>query len=126
MMEIKIPYSESCELLKTIPHSSCRNAIENNWLINDAGKIKAHSICWLFCWAKTGMNSKKTELESKKVFDKIFGEMAFQNFDTHVEHEWARWARYQYENINIEKQLMAKINETCPAHAELAEFRTVL
>ena len=75
-MEIKVSYSESIELLKTISHSSCRNAIENNWLINDAGKI-----------------------------NKIFGGMSFQNFDTHVEHEWARWARYQYTNADIEKQL---------------------
>jgi hypothetical protein len=89
-MEMKVLYSESLELLKTIPHSSCRKAIENQWLINDGGKIKAHSICWLFCWAKTGMTSKRAESESKIVFNKIFGEMSFENFDTHVEHEWAR------------------------------------
>jgi hypothetical protein len=95
-VEIKVSYNKSIELLNAISHSSCIKAIRKNWLISDTGKIKAHSICWLFCWAKTGMNSKKTKMESEKVFDKIFGEMSFQNFDAHVEHEWARWARYKY------------------------------
>jgi hypothetical protein len=119
-MKIKLSFDKTLELLNTIPHSVCIDAIKKNWLPNGNGGIKAHSICWLFCWAKTGMGSKKAKVVSRKVFDTIFGDSSFQYFDTQVEHEWARWARYQYENPGIEKQLASKLNGTFNADIEKA------
>jgi hypothetical protein len=119
-MNMKVSYDESLELLKTIPHESCRKAIGKNWLRNANGNIKAHSMCWLFCWAKSGMGSEKAKLEAQSVFDKIFGENSFEDFDARVEHEWAQWARYRYENRDIENQLLAKLNETFTEDMEAA------
>lgn len=66
------------------------------------------------------MNSKKAELVSKKVFDEIFGKKTFEVLDSRLDHEWARWARYQYYNKDIEKQLNVILDDSFIMDIEIA------
>ena len=65
--------------------------------------VTAQSICWLFCWGKTGMGSQPAADEAQRVFDAIF-DRSFDWFDARVAHEWARSVRYTKKDIESELQ----------------------
>ena len=66
----------------------------DTYRIQDSGNfVKVQSICWLFCWAKTGLTSQDTNRAVAHVFDK-----SFDYVDAHINHEWAR--KIRYENMN--------------------------
>jgi hypothetical protein len=118
-MNLLIDFNESLEIIGNIPHKSCGKAMKKNWNLDSSSKIKAQSICWLFCWAKTGMGKKDAKTESIKAFDKIFGESSFIFFDSHVDHKWAKWARYRYENNSISSQLNNLLNDSLQEDIEI-------
>ncbi len=65
--------------------------------------VTAQSICWLYCWAKTGMNSANAAQQSRQAFNQIF-DRPYEWFDARVPHEWARVARYR--TVDIESDLI--------------------
>jgi len=67
--------------------------MRRNWRAADNGTVTAASFLWLYCWAKTGMNSEKAREVAVGVFEQIFG-LRFDDVDKRVEHEWARRMRY--------------------------------
>lgn len=92
-MKLKIPTQQAVNLLYTIPHRSCRKAIPEHWCVDEDGEVTAQSVCWLFCWAKTGMNSPEAAIVSREVFDQLLP-LTFVQFDQCVPHEIARTIRY--------------------------------
>jgi hypothetical protein len=110
-MEMRLSYTASLKLLDSIPHAAFQKARENNWRLNPKSKIEPQSICWLFCWAKTGMGSEKAKRESEKVFDELFGKSKFLNFDLRIGHNCATWARYKHGNEKIEQKLCSKFRK---------------
>ncbi len=85
--------------LRAIPHARCQSAIENHWHV-DGKKVRPQSICWLYCWAKTGMGSEAAAGEARRVFDEILS-LGFSAFAARVPHDWARKARYSSEDISL-------------------------
>ena len=57
-------------------HKTFKKGLEKHWRTykdqNGKERVTAQSICWLFCWAKTGMNSEYAEKQARSVFDNIF------------------------------------------------------
>jgi predicted type IV restriction endonuclease len=100
-VHLKVSPEEALKELKTISHKTFQDVLRGNWHADDFGNVKAQSVCWLFCWAKTGMKSKKTAIASKEVFNKIF-DIGYEDFDKKVDHKWAQEARRRPGNIESE------------------------
>jgi hypothetical protein len=64
------------------------------WRAGPGADASAASFLWLFCWAKTGMNSEAARLASVEAFEEIFG-LRFKDVDHRVDHGWARQMRYR-------------------------------
>jgi hypothetical protein len=101
-MKLKTSEERARKLILSIPHKTCTGAIDRHWKVNVDGTVPAQSVLWLFCWAKTGMNSQIARQESVRVFDEIFP-IPFSAFDAVVDHEYARKGRYL--DLNIDREL---------------------
>jgi len=108
MIKLKVEKSELDNLFGEIKHDTFQKALTEHWKVSGQN-VYAQSVCWLFCWAKTGMNSQNAMEQSRQVFDRIFQSVTFSDFDQKVPHEWAREARYRTENI--EKELESLLTE---------------
>ena len=84
--------------LKSVRHQTFLKALDNYWHVEVPNRVKAQSVCWLFCWAKTGMKSKGAAIASKQVFNKIL-DIRYERFDKLVGLEWARDNRKKPGNI---------------------------
>jgi hypothetical protein len=58
-MRLLVDNADAERLVASIPHRTCVDASENNWIVSDQGNAKAQSVLWLFCWGKTGMGSRE-------------------------------------------------------------------
>jgi len=103
MIQMSITFEEAQTLISQIPHQRCRDASINLWKAGGSAGVTAQSICWLFCWGKTGMGSDEAAIEAKRVFDTVF-DKPFDWFDSKVDHEWARVARYSDNDIESDLQ----------------------
>jgi len=100
--------------LLSIPHNTCAKAIDDHWKVDRDGKVRAQSVLWLFCWAKTGMNSELARQASVRVLNNILPR-GFADLDALLDHEYAREARYSSRNIEDELELMiGQIQPTGP------------
>ena len=107
MIRLKVPADEASSLLCGIPNKRAQGAIEARWRIMPNGDPDPHSICWLYCWAKTGMGSQRAAREAQRVFDAIF-DRSFDWVAARVDHEWAREARYTSRDITSELEAMLR------------------
>ena len=103
-MRLKTSAEEAKKELLSIPHSTCAKAVEEHWKVDQNGAIRAQSVLWLFCWAKTGMNSEHARVASVRVFDKIMP-ISFADLDSLLDHEYARKGRYVSHDIEDEFRL---------------------
>ena len=103
MIKMRLAPNEAMRLIREIPHGSCQSGAQRHWVEGGAAGVTAQSICWLFCWAKTGMNSADAAQQSRQAFNQIF-DQPYEWFDTRVPHEWARKARYI--TVDIESDLI--------------------
>ena len=101
MIRVQVTPTEAWRLIRAIPHNSCQSSAQQCWVEGGDAGVTAQSICWLYCWAKTGMNSADAADVAKHAFDQIF-DQPYAWFDARVSHEWARKARYQHRNIESE------------------------
>ena len=101
MIKMRITQHDARRLLREIPHKSCQKAIKSCWVEGGAAGVTAQSICWLYCWAKTGMNSIEAAQTSQHAFDQIF-DRPYEWFNARMPHEWARRARYVHGDIESE------------------------
>lgn len=106
-MRLLVDNAEAERLVASIPHRTCVDASENNWIVSDQGNAKAQSVLWLFCWGKTGMGSREAARVSREVFDQIFP-IKFTQFDALVDHEWARANRYS--DFDLEAELTTRLH----------------
>ena len=107
MLSLKVSSEKAIALIRTIPHSKCLNAINNQWVVKN-GTVQASSVCWLFCWGKTGLNSPKAAQAARNVFDEIMN-ISFNDFDSKVGYEWAREKRYE-NGAYIEEEMKKFLN----------------
>jgi hypothetical protein len=106
-MKLKISRDDAENLLMEIPHQSCRKAIKQHWQVDEQGRVRAQSVCWLFCWAKTGMNSPEAARVAQHAFNEILP-LEYETFDAKVDHEKARALRYASDDVDekLEKLLL--------------------
>jgi hypothetical protein len=86
--------------------------VEDHWSVDPTnGEVRAQSALWLFCWAKTGMNSEGARIVAAEVFDQVMP-MSFAQFDAVVEHGYARECRYTPRNIEreFEEKLVCSVS----------------
>jgi len=102
MVKLKFEKTELEDIFGEVKHDTFQKALTKYWKVKDQ-YATAQSVCWLFCWAKTGMNSQDAMKQSRQIFDRIFQSVTFSDFDKKVPHEWARKARSR--TGNIEKEL---------------------
>ena len=100
-MQLKKSTDEAKKLILSIPHKTCARAITENWKVGPDGRVQAQSVFWLFCWAKTGMNSEHARQVAIRVFDEILP-ISFAEFDAAVDHQYARVSRYAAHTIEHE------------------------
>jgi hypothetical protein len=103
MIHLKVPPNEALVLIRQIPHRRCQHAVDHHWREGGVAGVTAQSLCWLYCWAKTGMGSIHAASEAQRVFDAVF-DQSYHWFDAKVAHEWARWARYASGDIESDLQ----------------------
>ncbi|SRR5712692_3442026 len=100
-MHLTKSVEDARKLVFSIPHKACAKAIGTHWKVAPDGKVRAQSVFWLFCWAKTGMSSENARQVSVRVFDEILP-ITFTEFDAAVDHGHAREARYAARNVEHE------------------------
>ena len=100
-MRIKILANDARKLILSIPHQTCAKALDEHWKVSADGTVRAQSVLWLFCWAKTGMNSEEARQVSAQVFNEILP-ISFADFDGVVDHAYARECRYTNRDIEDE------------------------
>jgi hypothetical protein len=101
IINIKVAPEKSQKILRTVDHSTYLDALPGHWRVFEDGQPRAQSICWLFCWAKTGINSEKAKQQAREVFNRLF-DKSFEWFDRRVPHDWAREARIKPGNLESE------------------------
>lgn len=106
MISLKVTPQEAMARISRIPHSTAIRGAQKYWRIRADGRPDPRSICWLYCWAKTGMNSRSAASEAERAFNAIL-DISFATMDKRVDYEWAQEARYATRDIGAE--LSAKL-----------------
>jgi hypothetical protein len=94
--------------LRSILHPICLQGITTRWRVNKDGTVPAQSVCWLFCWAKTGQRSEQARLASIRALDHILSKN-FKELDAVLDHEYARKVRYFSLKRDIEEEFQRRI-----------------
>lgn len=97
-MKLNVSAEEAKSRISSIPHKACIKAAHDHWLVSPDGSIRAQAVLWLFCWAKTGMNSEAARAKAAQVFDEIVP-ISFAAMDCKIPHEYARKNRYSSDDI---------------------------
>jgi hypothetical protein len=107
-MQSRQSVDDSQRLLHSVGHKTFIGAIGHQWK-QDANEVADHSVFWLYCWGKTGMNSESARQAAMRTFDAIFP-VSFALFDEVVDHEQAR--RWRYAGFGAEQgmeQVLARL-----------------
>ncbi len=92
-MKMSVSPERAKVLLGYIDHKTFQAGVVTHWRTTPDAQATAASFLWLFCWAKTGMNSEQARRAAVKAFDEIF-ERGFVEVDSRIPHDWAREKRY--------------------------------
>ena len=103
-MKDGMTYEDSKVEIRNIGHGSCEGAMENRWIKGGNAGVKAQSICWLYCWAKSQKAKQRAEAAFNTIFDKRYDSF---NPDTMYEYAKDRKHRYADRNIDIEDEFAA-------------------
>lgn len=110
-MKLKVTIQEAARELRRLEHESFQDAIKEHWHVYPDGQVKAQSVLWLFCWAKTGMNSEEAAEAAEEIFDKIM-EKPFRYCEPRIPHDdFARKYRYSTDDQFVENNLAVKLGE---------------
>jgi len=91
-LRLAVSPEQAWRLLQQIEHKKFGDALPTYWRI-EGGAAVPESICWLFCWAKTGINSPRARDDCRRAFERIFPE-AFGRLNSSHFHKFARKFRY--------------------------------
>lgn len=104
MISLKVSTNEARNVLGRVPHQTLQDAVSRNWNVDPDRTIDGRSVCWLYCWAKTGMGSQNAAEAAERAFDDLV-DVSFDRFDAVVDHEWARRARYSGDRAAVDAEL---------------------
>jgi len=105
MLKLRVSQQEALTALARVPHDTFQRARPKHWLVDVDGFVDGRSVCWLYCWAKTGMGSRDAAKVAEHAFDKIF-DIPFRVVAAKVPHEWARSAREASRSVDAELDAM--------------------
>ncbi len=108
IISLKIAPALARSYLLSVTNSSYRKGLSKYWRVDDNGHVRAQSVCWLFCWAKTGNGDADAKAGACAIFDAVL-DVPFEVFGAQVPHEWAEGARYM--DGDMEKELDALLNK---------------
>ena len=108
MAKLKVTPALARSYLLRVQHASYRKGLSKYWSVDGDGHVRAQSVCWLFCWAKTGNGYPDAKEGARSIFDAIL-DIPFAVFAAQVPDEWAEGARYQ--DGDMEKELDALLNK---------------
>ena len=102
MIQMRVSARQAAAILDQIEHARCQQGVRNIWRTypDTNGKEQAtpQSICWLFCWATTGMGSEKAAQQAQDAFDRIF-DHSYDWLKQRLPLEVARNLRYDLADI---------------------------
>ena len=101
MIKLAVSPDQALQLFSWVKHDTFQQSINEHWSVDSQGRVKAQSVLWLFCWAKTGMNSVDVARQTHRIFNKILS-TSFEELDAKIPHEWAQIMRYQAGDIEEE------------------------
>lgn len=76
-----------------IDHNTFWKAFERRWHVGTNGELTKESEAWFFCWAMTGMNSERTMLAIRQLFEPLFG-LTFEKYKSTANYKEAKRIRY--------------------------------
>lgn len=100
---LKVDKDAADTILDSVSHQRFDTARASHWLV-EAGKVDGGSVCWLFCWATTGMGSENATYEAKQAFNKIL-KISFSEFDKRVGYSRAQQLRYHHFDPQVDAEL---------------------
>lgn len=109
-MKLQLSPEHAYRRLAAVEHARFQQALPQYWHVDTHGHVRAQAILWLFCWAKTGLNSERTADEVREAFNQIF-DHPYAWLETRIPHEYARRARYV--TGDIEAEFRAKLSVDC-------------
>jgi len=107
MAHLRCPAREAQEALAAVPHKRFQDVLAGHWHVDADGAIDGRSVCWLYCWAKTGMGSLNAAEAAQQAFDQVV-DVGYSLFDARVDHEWAREKRYAGAPIDAELEALLR------------------
>jgi hypothetical protein len=82
-----------------VSHDTFQQGIERHWKVDAEGRVDGRSVCWLYCWAKSGMSRPDVARWARRAFNSIF-DVSFERFDARVPYAWAQAARYSSSSVD--------------------------
>lgn len=110
-MKLKVSADEVRRQFEKLEHEDFQEAIPTHWKVYEDGHVSATSVLWLFCWAKTGMNSEDAAETAREIFDDIM-DKSFEFCDGRIPHDdFARKYRYSEDKQFVENNLAVRLGE---------------
>lgn len=110
-MKLKVTPVDARRLFENLEHEDFQNAIPTHWEVYEDGHVSATSVLWLFCWAKTGMNSEEAAETAREIFNDIM-DKPFEFCDEKVRlYDFAVKYRYHSDKQFVENNLAIKLGE---------------
>ncbi len=88
------------EVLNGVNHATFQSASVGHWDNEVKSCVPAQSVCWLFCWAKTGEGSPEAKQQAENLFNQVFADFKFADFDKKVTYQWALDHRYDKDDCD--------------------------
>ena len=108
VISMRVSSREAAEEISRIPHQGCQNAFGTRWHIyrdeNGREQVRAQSICWLYCWAVTGMRSSRAQEAARQAFDNIFDRSCDWLHPRLMPSGKAEKLRYRPESSDVERE----------------------
>jgi hypothetical protein len=128
MANLRVSQAEAMRLLQTIPHSKCVQSIPTNWEVESKGHVHYHSVCWLFCWATTGMSSQEAAARSREVFNQILN-ISYNQFNAAWNNDGYKKAQdgrgYKgWQESQAEADFEQRLGHVPQPHDPLQQFKT--
>lgn len=79
MIALKVSKNEALIALEHFPHQRFRNGIRRYWKVDADGAVDGRSVCWLYCWAKTGMGVRT---QARKLSERFMRFSTFRSIDS--------------------------------------------
>ena len=112
-MEILMEFEDAKNEVKNIGHGIIKSVVDKYFLLDEKGKIRGSSICFIFCWGET-----KGGDDGKSAFNKIFGENMFNLFKNNFGYEYAKYNRYKINDKNIKNEIKQPLDESIKKYCE--------